>query len=111
MGLNGGAQSATEEPESAEDSSKVLGKEIEQLCLCYLTCPKDGANGYIGGALVTDSATRPIEFSYVTPVRPTTMQRLLYGKTLDEFVSVDVIARKLAEGIARRPDVFFVDSD
>src|SRR2546430_8102520 len=95
MGFNGAEQSATAEPETVEDSSKVLGKEVEHLCLCYLTCPRDGSNGYIGGALITDSTTRPIEFSYVASVRPTTMQRLLYGKTLDEFVSVDVIARKL----------------
>lgn len=96
-------------PEQGE--SQVLGKNADSLCLCYMSCPKDGANGYIGAVLVTDSRTRPTEFSYVAPVRPSAMQRILYGKTLDEYVSVDVIARKLLDGLSKKPDIVFVDSD
>lgn len=93
-----------------DEELKVLGKPISSLVLCYLSCTKDGGNGFVGAALVTDCRTRPIEFCYIAPIRPTSMQRVLYGKTLDEHVNVDVIAKKLLEGLSRVPDVIFVDS-
>ena len=40
------------------------------------------------------------------------MQRILYGRTLDVHVKMDVIATKLVQdGISKVPDVLFVDAD
>src|SRR5581483_5911743 len=78
--------------------------------LCYLVCAIDGANAFVGAILLTDNRARPLHFSFVQPIKPTTMQRLLYGSTLDEFIKVDVIAQKLWQGLPNRPDVLFVDS-
>ncbi len=98
--------------EAQADSDPILlGKPISDIVLGYLSCPKDSASGFLGCILVTDSRTRPLEFSYVSPVRPTTMQRILYGRTLDEHVMVYVIGKKLLTGISRKPDMVFVDSE
>ncbi len=93
-----------------DSETVVLGKPISDLVLGYLSCPKDSP-GFLGCILVTDSRTRPLEFSYVFPVRPTTMQRILYGRTLEEHLMVDVIGKKLLTGISRKPDIVFVDSE
>jgi hypothetical protein len=88
------------------DSSEMPSGAI----LGYLSCPQDAANGFLGAMLITDSRARPLHFAFVSPVRPTAMQRLLYGATLAEHVKVDVIAKKLMQGLPFRPSVVFVDS-
>lgn len=103
-------QSTVNEERETSDVSMVLGKPVQALQLCFLSCIKDGAHGFVGGVLVTDFRTIPLEFTYVSPIRPTTMQRVLYGKTLDEYVMVDAISKKLIEGLAHKPDIVFVDN-
>lgn len=97
---------------SNEDSGDglVAGKQPTDLVLCYLQCPTDAAGGFLGAILVTDYRARPQHYAYVQPVKPTKMQRILYGATLDEHIKVDVIAKKLWEGLPTKPDVLFVDA-
>lgn len=78
--------------------------------LCYLVCMKDPAGGFVGGILLTDNRARPLHFAFVQPVRPTAMQRILYGSILEEHLKIDVIAHKLWEGLPNPPDVVFVNS-
>jgi hypothetical protein len=86
--------------------------DAENICLAYLSCPQDGAKGYVGALLLTDARTRPLHFGYVAPVRPTAMQRILYGRTLDAHVKIDVITAKLInDKLSRVPDVLFVDAE
>lgn len=78
--------------------------------LAYLSCPPGPDKNFLGGLLITDARSRPLHFGYVAPVRPTPIQRLLYGGTLPEHVRVDVIAKKLfSDGVPVVPDVLFVD--
>jgi len=78
--------------------------------LCYLTCPQDSSGAFVGALLLTDARGRPLHFGYVTPIKPTPFQRILYGTALLEHVKVDVIAKKLFGGVPQVPDVVFVDS-
>jgi hypothetical protein len=89
---------------------QIAGKQPMDLLLCYLQCPTDAAGGFLGAILMTDYRARPLHYAYVQPVKPTKMQRILYGTTLDEQIKVDVIAKKLWEGLPSKPDVLFVDS-
>jgi hypothetical protein len=89
-----------------EQSSDKLDRD---LILCYLVCPTDAAGGFTGAVLLTDNRARPQHFAFVQPVKPTKLQRLLYGSTLDEYVRVDVIAQKLWQGLPKKPDVLFVE--
>src|SRR5580704_5434489 len=78
--------------------------------LCYLVCATDASGGFVGAILLTDNRARPLHFAFVQPVKPTKMQRILYGSTLDEHIKIDVIARRLWDGLPNPPDVLFVDA-
>jgi hypothetical protein len=93
-----------------EDNRMDVKEMINELKLCYITCPNHEKDGYVGALLLTDNRARPLHFAYASPVRPTKMQRILYGATLDEHLRVDVIAQKLLEGIPCKPDVLLVDA-
>jgi hypothetical protein len=82
---------------------------MEGVTLSYLTCPQDAGGAFLGAIMVTDYRTRPLHFSFVSPIRPTRMQRLLYGHTLDEHIRIDVVAYKLWKELPCKPTVLFVD--
>lgn len=95
-----------------DEANDRVPVDPDAISLAYLSCPQDGAKGYLGALLLTDGRTRPLYFGYVAPVRPTVMQRILYGRTLDADVKLDVIARKLAkDGISKVPEILFVDAE
>jgi len=93
----------------SENEPQILGKNLSELTLCYLICPQDAANAFLGALMITDFRARPIHFSFVSPVRPTVIQKILFGSTLNSHLKIDVIAQKLLSGIPRVPDVLFVD--
>ena len=51
------------------------------------------ANGFLGGYLVTNSWGRPLEFRLSTAVQPNRVQQILYGNTLTEYLSADLIGK------------------
>jgi len=87
-------------PEGQGDAESVDKAAIEpsEMILCYLTCP------------VTDYRARPLHFAFVSPIRPTRIQRILYGSTLEEHVKIDVISEKLLKDLPFLPDALFVDT-
>ena len=100
----------SQDTDVAPESDEVVGKDPADLVLAYFSCPKDGASDYLGALLITDARARPLHFSHVSPVRPSKIQRVLYGATLREHVIVDVIAQTLlSKSIRTVPDVLFVD--
>jgi hypothetical protein len=52
-----------------------------------------------------------LEFAFVSPVKISVMQRLIHGRTLDEAITVDLVANRLLTEATKRPDIIFVDSD
>lgn len=104
-------QRNTDLPAVDEPSSDLLGKRASDFVIGYVSCPQDSGRNYLGGILLTDWRTRPIEFSFVSPVKVTMMQRIIHGKTLDEAITVELIARRLLTDSTKPPDVIFVDSD
>ena len=87
-----------------------MPRPISDLILCYLVCIKDASGAYLGALMLTDHRARPQYFSYVLPVRPTRMQRILYGSTLEEHLRIDVIGHKLLQQIPKKPDIIFVEN-
>ncbi len=85
-------------------------QDAEGIIISYLICPQDAGGAFLGALMVTDYRTRPLHFSFVSPIRPTRMQRLLYGHTLDEHVKIDVIIQRLCKELSCRPNVVFVDA-
>ncbi|MEE9513780.1 MAG: hypothetical protein V3V46_06855, partial [Anaerolineales bacterium] len=44
-----------------------------------------------GGCLVTDEMTRPLEFWVSGGIHPNSIQKMLYGDTLHEYICTDLI--------------------
>lgn len=99
-------------PGNCQDSDDRRESDVNEreVVLSYLTCPRDAAGAFIGALMLTDSRARPLHFAFVSPIRPTKIQRILYGSTLDEHVSVDVIGKKLLADLPIVPDVLLVDT-
>lgn len=61
-----------------------------------------------GGCLVTDAQTRPLEFRVSGPIRPTSIQKILYGDTLHEYICNDLIGVPMLNALESDPDLILV---
>ena len=62
-----------------------------------------------GGILVVDRRGKPLEFRCTSPVKPTAIQRLLYGKSLlVPHVAIDLMGIPLVKSLRERPLALFV---
>lgn len=63
-------------------------------------------NGLVshGGILVTDGETKPLEFRCTSPIRPSSLQKVLYGKTLDGHMALELIGLPLIKRLSEKPD-------
>jgi hypothetical protein len=68
------------------------------------------ANGFLGGYLVTNSWGRPLEFRLSTAVQPNRVQQILYGNTLTEYLSADLIGKTLIEKTATPIHMLITDT-
>lgn len=68
---------------------------------------KDNGSGR-GALLVTDDATRPLEFRCTTPIKPNTLQRMLYGQTLRSYITADLVGEPLLRAVQDKPLVLLV---
>ena len=64
-----------------------------------------------GGTLITDMQTKPYEFRCTGPVRPTNLQRILYGATLDDYVYVDLIGIPLLKAAKEKPALVLIQNE
>lgn len=79
--------------------------------LAFLCVEQEQAKGgYVGGLLVTDAAGLPVEFFSTLPVRPTAVQRAVYGRALDRHVSVELCGRPLLQRLAGDVDALVLGS-
>ncbi len=77
--------------------------------LAFFAYVNQGEGEYLrGGILVTDERGKPLEFRCTSPVRPTNLQRLLYGKALIPHVTVEMMAAPLVKALRERPIGVFV---
>lgn len=61
-----------------------------------------------GAILITDDQTKPIEFRVTSPIRPTALQKTLYGKILFEHILVELVALPLLSSIKQKPNILIV---
>ncbi|ABR31276.1 hypothetical protein SU69_07240 [Thermosipho melanesiensis] len=64
---------------------------------------------YLGGILIIDERGIPIEFKYTEPITPTGLQKIIYGSSLEEYLSVEIIGKTLIEKIENKPEIIFVN--
>ncbi len=64
---------------------------------------------YTGGLLVVDQAGIPLEFKYTEPIVPSQLQRILYGKSLESYLYIEVIGKNLLQKAENKCEIYFTD--
>ena len=80
----------------------------KKFLLGYLTI-EEKDNYFRGAALVTDGRGIPVDFRYTEPVRPTKLERILYGGALDIYLREEVILENLLGAVEAGPSIWLVD--
>lgn len=62
-----------------------------------------------GAILITDFETKPYEFRITSPVRPSLIQRMLYGNSLEDYVNIEIIGIPLIEKITEKAGLILVN--
>ncbi len=68
----------------------------------------DDNTAFRGGCLVTDQETKPVEFRCTAAIRPTELQRVLYGKKLLEYVCNDLVGLPMLKALQSKPSLVLV---
>lgn len=68
----------------------------------------DNGKAYRGAILVTDEWSKPLEFRCTAPVRPTQLQRTLYGKSLLPHVLTELIGAPLIFSVREKPQLILI---
>lgn len=63
---------------------------------------------FIGGILITDPLSIPLEFKYTEPIVPTKMQKVLFGRALDNYIKNTLVRDQLAKEISLKPAIYIV---
>jgi len=71
----------------------------------------DDGEAYRGAILVTDEWSKPLEFRCTAPVRPTQLQRTLYGKSLLPHVLTELIGAPLISSVREKPQIILIDDE
>lgn len=80
-----------------------------EMQLLFIASQKFEADKAIRGAfLLTDSDTKPLEFRCTNPIRPTTLQTVLYGQMLQRHLMVELIGVPLVNSLKQPPSVVLV---
>ena len=83
---------------------QVRSQEYRRPLVGFLSVePTPDNTGLIGAMLVTDERGYPLEFRCTTPVRPTAIQKTLYGSLLKPYVSVELCGKRLLAEVQRKP--------
>ncbi len=78
--------------------------------LLFLASRKFDSDKAIRGALLlTDIDTKPLEFRCTNPIRPTSLQTVLYGTMLQRHVMVELIGVPLFNSLKQPPSVVLVE--
>ena len=66
--------------------------------------------GLRGGLMVTDDQGAPLEMQVATPVKPSRIQRAVYGESLARSVIVDLLAKPLLSALEYHPRLVLTNS-
>lgn len=83
--------------------------ELETIKLGFLSLYSlDNDSTYRGGILITDESTKPLEFRVTAPIKPTPLQKTLYGDILKEHIMVELIGVPLINALKTKPEIILV---
>lgn len=65
-------------------------------------------DGFVSAYMATDNRGYPLEFRATTSVRPSLVQKTLYGAKLEHFVGVELCGKLLVQQSSRKPETILV---
>jgi hypothetical protein len=71
----------------------------------------DAGEAYRGAILITDEWSKPLEFRCTAPVRPTQLQRTLYGKSLLPHILTELIGSPLIASVRETPHLILITDE
>jgi len=84
----------------------------EEHLLGFLSIYETNSNdGYIGSLLITDFQGIPQEFRCTHPIKPTAVQKVLYGDSLEPFIGVNLCGSSLLKSTQTVPSILIVDKN
>lgn len=63
---------------------------------------------FIGGIMITDNRSIPLEFRYTDPIQPTSIHRIIFGSVLKPYITNEVIKKTLLKDLRQMPDLLFI---
>ena len=67
----------------------------------------EGTEGQMrGAALAADMRGIPVDFIYTDPVRPTRLERIMLGNSMDTYLKEELMLEALLEGIGENPQIW-----
>lgn len=83
-----------------------------QAAIAYLSYRDfDNGEAYRGAILVTDEWSKPLEFRCTAPVRPTQLQRTLYGKSLLPHILTELVGAPLIASVREKPQIILISDE
>lgn len=79
--------------------------------LAYITARAVDDESWSGGLLVTDLRGLPLDFRYVEPIKPSKIQKLVYGGALRRYLLLDAIASTLLKAAKPTASWFFTGDE
>jgi hypothetical protein len=76
----------------------------------YTVIAKSEEQWLLGALLITDDLGKPEEFRVTYPVRPSQIQRQLYGESLIPHVAIDLCGKPLLQALRKQPDLMVITS-
>lgn len=68
-------------------------------------------SSYLGGVMIIDKDGIPLEFAYTENIKPTKIQRILYGQSLEKYIKREVILNNLLNHIKVKPDLLITPEE
>lgn len=68
-------------------------------------------DSYVGTFLVTDEYGLPLEFKCTHAIKPTAIQKALYGEQLKPFVSINLCGLPLLNSLQNKPDLIITNQN
>lgn len=76
--------------------------------LGYITTRVFEGPTYLGGILIVDKRGIPVEFKYLEPIKPSKLQTILYGNTIDRYIRIESVGIPLVEALEHKPSILLV---
>src|SRR3990172_4221450 len=85
-----------------------MGNDKETLLGFFTPTKTVAQDGYLGAILIINQQGVPQEFRCTHPVKPTAIQKPLYGDVLEPYIGVDLCGVHLVRSLHTKPSLILV---